>query len=171
MELMVAGLLMSGSRLSRVTLPLHHQSRILLLRMERQSIRVMRKSYDLHLLGKFHFHCLSWNDVDFNRPAYSGLTNNVSTKLQKLKDFPWKEGTSDFVNVRAKQEYIQSYSKHFGVEPLIRYNTRVEKLEKVGRKWLIKSTTLIREGPTKGKHVNEVEVSVENQAFGPRLTI
>jgi urease beta subunit len=107
----------------------------------------------------------------FNRPAYSGLTNNVSTKLQKLKGFPWKEGTGDFVNVRAKQEYIQSYSKHFGVEPLIRYNTRVEKLEKVGGKWLIKSTTLIREGSNKGKHVNEVEVSGEKQTVGLRLTI
>ncbi len=64
--------------------------------------------------------------------------------------------------MRAKQEYIQSYSKNFGVEPLIRYNTRVEKLEKVGGKWLINSTTFNREGPSKEKHVNEVEVSDEN---------
>jgi glycine/D-amino acid oxidase-like deaminating enzyme len=52
--LMVAGPLMSGNRLSRVILQLHHPLRILLLRMERQRIRVTRKSYDLHLLGKFH---------------------------------------------------------------------------------------------------------------------
>jgi hypothetical protein len=91
--------------------------------------------------------------------------------LQQLKGFPWKEGTEDFVNVRAKQEYIQSYSKHFGVEPLIRYNTRVEKLEKAGGKWLVNSTTLIREGPNKGKHPNEAEVSVGTHILGPKLTI
>jgi hypothetical protein len=110
------------------------------------------------------------DSAGFDRPAYFGLTNNVSTKLQNLQGFPWKEGTGDFVNVRAKQEYIQSYSRHFGVEPLIRYNTRVETLEKVGRKWFIYSTTFVREGPSKGKRVNEVEVSVEWQALGLILT-
>ena len=62
------------------------------------------------------------------------------------------------MNVRQKQEYIQSYSKHFGIEALIRYNTRVEKLEKIDDKWKLASTTLIREGPNKGKIVNEIEV-------------
>ncbi len=90
--------------------------------------------------------------------------------MQKLQGFPWKEGTGDFVNVRAKEEYIQSYSRHFGVESLIRYNTRVEKLEKVGRKWFVYSTAFVREGPSKGKRVNGVEVSVEWQALGLILT-
>ncbi|KAN0104762.1 FAD/NAD(P)-binding domain containing protein [Hyaloscypha variabilis] len=90
-------------------------------------------------------------------PAYSGLTNNVSTKLQQLKSFPWKEGTPDFVNVRQKQEYIQSYSTHFGVEPLIRYNTRVEKLQKVDGRWKINSSTLVKDGSSKLKKSNEVE--------------
>ncbi|KAE9363774.1 FAD/NAD(P)-binding domain-containing protein [Stipitochalara longipes BDJ] len=90
-------------------------------------------------------------------PAYSGLTNNVSTKLQQLKGFPWKEETPDFVNVRQKQEYIQSYSKYFGVEPLVRYNTRVEKLQKVDGRWKLNSATWIKDGSSKGKRVNEVE--------------
>jgi len=101
--------------------------------------------------------------VDSVRPAYSGLTNNVSTKLQHLKGFPWKEGTPDFVNVRAKQEYLQSYSKHFGIETLIRYNTRVEKLQKTNGKWWVNSTTLVRDGTRKGKHANEFEVRVNIQ--------
>jgi hypothetical protein len=91
--------------------------------------------------------------------------------LQELKGFPWKEGTGDFVNVRDKQEYIQSYSKTFGVEPLIRYNTRVEKLQKINGKWQINSTTLIREGPNKGKQINDVEVGCRHhQGFGYKLT-
>jgi cation diffusion facilitator CzcD-associated flavoprotein CzcO len=100
-------------------------------------------------------------DTDWFRPAYDGLTNNVSTKLQQLKGFPWPEGTGHFVNVRVKQQYIQSYSKHFGVELLIKYNTRVEKLQKIKGKWRIDSTTLVRNGLSNGKYVNEVEVSAD----------
>lgn len=78
-------------------------------------------------------------------PAYSGLTNNVPTTLQNLKGFPWPEGTPDFVNVRDKQRYIQGYSKAFNIEPLIRYNTRVERLQKIDRKWQLKLTTLVKD--------------------------
>ncbi|TAQ91422.1 hypothetical protein B7494_g135 [Chlorociboria aeruginascens] len=90
-------------------------------------------------------------------PAYSGLTNNVATSLQELKGYPWKEGTGDFVNVRVIGEYIQGYARHFGVEPLIRYNTRVEKLQKKGMKWVLRSNTLMREGPEKGTSHYEVD--------------
>jgi cation diffusion facilitator CzcD-associated flavoprotein CzcO len=109
--------------------------------------------------GRFTFKVESQFCINNYRPAYSGLTNNVSTKLQQLKGFPWKEGTPDFVNVRQKQEYIQSYSTHFGVEPLIRYNTRVEKLQKVDGRWKINSSTLVKDGSSKLKKSNEVEVS------------
>lgn len=78
------------------------------------------------------------------RPAYSGLTNNVPTTLQNLKGFPWPEGTPDFVNVRDKQRYIQGYSKNFNIEPLIRYNTRVERLQKIDRKWQVTFATLVK---------------------------
>jgi hypothetical protein len=105
------------------------------------------------------------------RPAYSGLTNNVSTKLQQLKGFPWPKGTGDFVNVRAKQAYIQSYSRAFGVEPLIRYNTRVEKLQKIDGKWRINSTTLTRGGLSKAKRENEIEVYASFRAIGLKLTV
>lgn len=77
-------------------------------------------------------------------PAYSGLTNNVPTTLQNLKGFPWPEGTPDFVNVRDKQRYIQGYSKNFNIEPLIRYNTRVERLQKIDRKWQVTFATLVK---------------------------
>lgn len=94
----------------------------------------------------------------FTSPAYSGLTNNISTKLQELKDFPWPEGTPDYVNVRVKQNYIQSYSKAFGVGEFTRYNTRVEKLEKEGDTWKVQSTTLTREGNDRGKRTKSTEV-------------
>ncbi|PVH85932.1 FAD/NAD(P)-binding domain-containing protein [Cadophora sp. DSE1049] len=90
-------------------------------------------------------------------PAYSGLMNNVPTSLQEMKGHPWPAGTESYVNVRIKQQYIQSYSKSFGIEPLIKYSTRVEKLRKVGSKWEVRSTTLIREGPRRGQKVRSVE--------------
>ncbi|CZR66970.1 related to FAD dependent oxidoreductase [Phialocephala subalpina] len=78
-------------------------------------------------------------------PAYPGLTNNVSTKCQSLKDFPWPEGTPDYVNVLVKQKYIQGYAERFGVVPLIQFNTRVERIQKVGEKWRVRTTTLIKD--------------------------
>ncbi len=86
------------------------------------------------------------------------MTNNVSTKCQELKGFPWPEGTPDYVNVRVKQEYIQSYAEHFGVVPLIRFNTRVEKLEKVDNVWRVISTTLVKDEDGKTKTNERVEV-------------
>lgn len=86
--------------------------------------------------------------------------NNVPTSLQEMKDHPWPAGTESYVNVRVKQQYIQSYAKSFGVEPLIRYNTRVEGLRKIGNKWEVRSTTLIREGPERGQKIRSVDVSI-----------
>ncbi|KAG0649154.1 Flavin-containing monooxygenase ustF2 [Hyphodiscus hymeniophilus] len=86
----------------------------------------------------------NFEDIDIQHAPPGGLTNNVSTVLQELKGYPWPAGTEDFVNVRAKGAYLQGYSKEFGVESLIRYNTRVEKLEKVDKKWKLRSLTLLK---------------------------
>jgi len=96
--------------------------------------------------------------------------NNVPTSLQEMKGHPWPPGTECYVNVGIKQQYIQSYSKSFKVEPLIRYNTRVEKLRKVGSKWEVRSTTLIRDGPQRGQKVRSVEVSISRRTGGASLT-
>src|SRR6267154_486433 len=72
---------------------------------------------DMLLQGRIYF-LLQVSRADMNiarRPAYNGLTNNISTVLQELKGYPWPAGTEDFVNVRVKGEYIQSYSKHFNI--------------------------------------------------------
>lgn len=68
----------------------------------------------------------------------------MSTKCQSLKGFPWPEDTPDHVSVHVKQKYIEDYAEHFGVVPLIRFNTRVEKLEKVGTVWKVRSTTVVK---------------------------
>ncbi|TVY45934.1 Flavin-containing monooxygenase [Lachnellula occidentalis] len=91
-------------------------------------------------------------------PAYDGLTTNVSTNLQELKDYPWPEGNEQFVNVRVCGEYIQSYSREFGIEQVTKYDTRVENIEKRGGKWNVESSTLIHEGPNKGVITSDSDV-------------
>ncbi|TVY71509.1 Flavin-containing monooxygenase ustF2, partial [Lachnellula suecica] len=90
-------------------------------------------------------------------PAYDGLTTNVPTHLQELKGYPWPEGNDPFVNVRVCGEYLQSYSRKFGVEEVTKYDTRVEKVEKRGQKWVVEWTTLVTSGPNKGEKVNGVD--------------
>src|SRR4051812_40402859 len=94
-----------------------------------------------------------------NRPAYDGLTNNISTVLQELKGYPWKEGTKDFVNVRVVGDYLQGFSKTFNIEPTIQFDTRVETLEKSDSKWRVQTSTLVRDGLTKGRKIHQTEVS------------
>jgi hypothetical protein len=91
-------------------------------------------------------------------PAYDGLTNNISTVLQELKGHPWKKGTDDFVNVRVVGDYLQEFSKTFEVQPLIEFNTRVEKLEKIGDKWRLRSSTLVLTGAQRGEKIRNTEV-------------
>lgn len=74
-----------------------------------------------------------------------------------MKGHPWPVGTEHYVNVRVKQQYIQSYAASFGVEPLIKYNTRVEQLEKIGHEWHVQTTTLRLEGPDRGLKTRAVD--------------
>lgn len=93
-------------------------------------------------------------------PAYDGLKNNVPIDLQELKGYPWKEGLEDSVNIRVIGDYLHGFSETFGIEPEIKFNTRVEKLEKSpGEKtWRVKSSTLIKDGPEAGKKIRHTEV-------------
>lgn len=103
----------------------------------------------------------AYSDAYISRPAYSSLKNNIPTSLQELKGHPWPQDTPDFINVREVGQYLQSYVRKFDVEEITKYDTRVEKLEKVGKKWRVESSTLIREGEEKGKKERKVEVSDE----------
>lgn len=60
--------------------------------------------------------------------------------------------------MRQKQEYLESYSHHFNIEPLIRYNTRVEALQKTGDKWKVTSTTVLRDEPKEGTKILHSEL-------------
>ena len=60
----------------------------------------------------------------------------------KTKINSWPPGTPDFVNHRVLYEYIRDTSKKTGVDKKTIYDTRVEKIEKSGTKWYLKTSTL-----------------------------
>ena len=78
------------------------------------------------------------------RPCYQGLSNNVSTRLMKLKINSWPTDTADFVNHRVLNEYIQDTSRKTGVHSATQYNTRVEKVSKSGKLWRVQTSTLVK---------------------------
>lgn len=112
----------------------------------------------------FHEDSREKEDVELRHappgPAYDGLVNNISLAMQELKGYPWKEGTGDFAGVRDIGKYIQGFARTFYVEPLVKYSTRVEKLEKIGEKWRLSSTTLVRCGPGSPTKKHEHDVSL-----------
>ena len=77
-----------------------------------------------------------------------GLSNNVSTRLMKLKLNSWPAGTADFVNHRVLNEYIQDTSRRTGVHSSTQYNTRVEKVSKCDKSWEVHTCTLTKDQDT-----------------------
>lgn len=94
-------------------------------------------------------------------PAYFGLTTNISTKLQEMKDHPWKEGTGDFVNVKVVGDYLSDYAKRFHLERFLKYNTKVETIKKVNGRWIVKSKLLNKTRDGNVEFLEEEEVNCQ----------
>lgn len=75
-------------------------------------------------------------------PCYEGLTNNVSTPLMEIKNQQWKIGTPDFVKHDILGAYIQEIPFRGSLQDSIRLNTRVSKVWKNGKVWLVESIEL-----------------------------
>ncbi|CAF9921455.1 MAG: hypothetical protein ALECFALPRED_001807 [Alectoria fallacina] len=78
-------------------------------------------------------------------PCYEGLTNNVPTRMMKLKINSWPAGTEDYVVHRVLNEYIQDTSRKTGVHLNTMYNTRVERIFKSGRLWKMRTSSSMRD--------------------------
>ncbi|EXJ83622.1 hypothetical protein A1O1_07245 [Capronia coronata CBS 617.96] len=89
-------------------------------------------------------------------PCYSGLQNNVSTRLMRTSLQAWPDGTPDFVSQKVMEEYIQTIADVHGVSAIAEYHTRVEEVRKAGTEWSIRTTTLQKQpGPFGGPHLVE----------------
>ncbi|EME48931.1 hypothetical protein DOTSEDRAFT_58212 [Dothistroma septosporum NZE10] len=78
-------------------------------------------------------------------PCYVALKNNVSTIEMELTCQRWKPGTEEFVPHHVLAKYIQDTAAAHGVIEDISFNTRVNKVEKVGSKWELKIAKLIND--------------------------
>lgn len=63
--------------------------------------------------------------------AYRNLHINTDTYLTQLKDYPFKEGVTDYAHHAEMLEYLQGYAEHFGVDKLIRFRSKVTRLTPV----------------------------------------
>lgn len=63
----------------------------------------------------------------------------------ELRASKWKPGTEDFVNHSMLATYIQDTAREGDIEPLIKFGTRVDAVEKTGSKWQVSNSKLVSE--------------------------
>jgi len=64
-----------------------------------------------------------------------------SKKMSEYEGFPMPEAYPDYPSHRQVLAYFQSYAKHFGLLPYIRFNTKVDQIKKINKKqWEVKTT-------------------------------
>jgi hypothetical protein len=60
--------------------------------------------------------------------AYRSLHINTDTYLTQLRDYPFKEGVADYAHHTEMLEYLRGYAKNFGIDKLVRFNSKVTRL-------------------------------------------
>ena len=81
-------------------------------------------------------------------PCYEGLRNNVSTHEMEMQCEAWKPETREFVSQSVIADYVQSAAAGNGIDGSLRFNTRVESVQKVfdedgsDRGWRMETSTL-----------------------------
>ncbi|MEY4903083.1 MAG: hypothetical protein RLZZ292_898 [Bacteroidota bacterium] len=70
-------------------------------------------------------------------------THIISSKtLSAYRDFPMPNDYPDYPSHRQVLDYFRSYAEHFGIYPYIKFNTAVEKVEKIeNERWKVTLST------------------------------
>ena len=66
-----------------------------------------------------------FNNDSGRSSAYSTLHINTAKNLTNFSDFPFPPGTQPFPSHKDMHAYFERYVEHFGLRPLIRFNSRV----------------------------------------------
>jgi cation diffusion facilitator CzcD-associated flavoprotein CzcO len=69
--------------------------------------------------------------------AYAILHIDTSRENLGYSDFPIPPHLPDFLSHREFLGHLEAYADHFGVRPLITFNTKVEKVERVEGGWTV----------------------------------
>ncbi|KAG1447216.1 hypothetical protein G6F56_009329 [Rhizopus delemar] len=67
--------------------------------------------------------------------CYRDLHTNIPSKHFAYPDFPFPEGTPTLIGHQTVLDYLESYACHFGLLPLISFETSVDKVSKVEKGW------------------------------------
>lgn len=70
------------------------------------------------------------------------LRNNVSTIEMQMTCQEWPPGTEEFVPHHVLADYIEDAARSNAILNEIRFNTRVDKVEKVGNIWEVDISSL-----------------------------
>ncbi|KAF8993635.1 hypothetical protein BDQ17DRAFT_1312173 [Cyathus striatus] len=68
------------------------------------------------------------------KPIWKGLTTNVPSPVQQIREFPWPKGTPWELSHQKVHRYLRAFASYRGINnnddnPNVRYNTRVELAE------------------------------------------
>lgn len=66
----------------------------------------------------------------YTRWAYPEMKLTTSTNTTQLSDFPWRDEPKHFIPVEVIK-YMEDYCDHFGINDLIRYQTKVNTVKRV----------------------------------------
>lgn len=75
-------------------------------------------------------------------PMYDGLRTNIASDLMSFRDSPFEKGTELFPSRNQVNRYLQDWAEKENLTHLIRFDTAVTSVRKVGSVWQIKSTNL-----------------------------
>lgn len=94
------------------------------------------------------------DDPDYSPPSacYRDLHNNTVTPMMAYEDFPYPKDTPWFIPQTRIHQYFKDYARNFGIDKDIKYNTKVEKVERTDdRQWIV--TVCSKEKLDDGKRV------------------
>ena len=81
-----------------------------------------------------------WKDSpDSTISVHSTTVFNSSKFRAAITDFPFPEGTDDFPTAVQMHHYLEAYADHFQLRPLIRVDSPVTSLKRVGKQWALQT--------------------------------
>ncbi|XP_031621692.1 dimethylaniline monooxygenase [N-oxide-forming] 3-like isoform X2 [Contarinia nasturtii] len=82
---------------------------------------------------------------EIHTPMYKELRANTPYQLLEFSGWKFPNGTNSYPSQAEVWNYINSYAKHFGIDKLIKFHHRVDKVESIkGDKWKITVTDKIK---------------------------
>ena len=71
-------------------------------------------------------------------PAYASLHLNSENKVTAYRDFPFPDDAPLYPDHRQVASYLDAYADRFGLKPLIRFRSKVERVERDVESWSVR---------------------------------